>query len=99
MGVVEGLAAPLADTAALGNPDPLGDPEPLGPAELLGTTMTLGSGKILLGSLAKASTKISTKMTTTRRTHGFARLSVRGGSEPLYPGAGASSPRAEPPRR
>ena len=99
MGVVEGLAAPLVDAATLGDPDPLASADPLGAAELLGTAVGLGSGKIRLGSFAKASTNISTKMTTTRSIHGFARLSDRGGSAPRYPGAGDSSPRVEPPRR
>ena len=89
MGVVDELAAPLADATALGDPDPLGNLEPLGTAELLGTVVALGSGKSRLGSLANARTKISTKMTTTRRIQGFARASRRGGREPRYPGAGA----------
>ena len=79
-GKADGLAAGLAD--AVGDPDPLAPAEPLAAAELLGTAVGLGSGKIRLGSFANASTNISTKMTTTISTHGFARLSVRGGNAP-----------------
>jgi hypothetical protein len=91
--VVEGVAAPLDEATALA----VADPEPLGTAELLGSAVAVGSGKSLLGTFAKASTKISKKMTSTRRIQGFPRLSSRGGSAPRYPGAGAPS-RAEPPR-
>jgi hypothetical protein len=44
--------------------------------------VAVGAGKNRLGILAKASTKISTKRATTRMIQGFARLSLRGGSEP-----------------
>jgi hypothetical protein len=97
MGVVEGVAVRLDDAPALGDPDPPAVPDALGTADVLGTAVAVGSGKSLLGTFAKASTKIRTKMTTTKRIQGFARLSSRGGSAPRYPGAGASS-RAEPPR-
>ena len=97
MGVLDGLAAPLDDAPALGELDPLAVPDPLGAAEVLGTAVAVGSGKSLLGTFAKARTKISTKVTSTRRIQGLARLSSRGGRAPRYPGAGASS-RAEPPR-
>jgi hypothetical protein len=66
---------------------------------MLGTTVAVGSGNSLLGTFAKASTKINAKMTNTKRIQGFARLSLRGGRAPRYPGAEASSPRPEPPRR
>ena len=107
LGETEGAAAADGDPAAVAeadaaaepDADPLDDaePDPLGAA--LGLAIGVGvSGKIVLGTLARARAKISTKMTTTTITQGLARLSLRGGSVPRYPGAGASSPRAAPPR-
>lgn len=88
MAEVDGLAAPLADGAALGDPDPLGDPGPLAPADPLGTGVMLGvglgvgEGKSELGMFANDRANISTKMAITIRTQMRARLSFRGGSEP-----------------
>ena len=88
------LAEATAD--ALPEPDALADP--LGAGVTLGVGLGLGVGKMLLGIRANDRAKISTKMTTTAITHSRARLSVRGGSAPRYPGAGASAPPAAPPR-
>jgi hypothetical protein len=74
------------------------DADALGTGVVIGVGMGVGDGKSFVGTPAKESAKISTKMTTTPITHGCASLSLRGGSAPRYPGAGASPP-APPARR
>ncbi len=66
---------------------------------VLGVGMGLGVGKTLLGKPANERAKISTKMMSTMATQARASLSLRGGSDPRYPVAGASEPRSGAGRR
>jgi hypothetical protein len=90
-------------TDAAADPDALADPEAdadtLGTGVVIGVGLGLGDGKSFVGTLANERAKMRTKMTRTAITHGRARLSVRGGSEPRYPGAGVSPPAVCPPPR
>jgi hypothetical protein len=81
-GVGEGLAA----TEGLGTAEALPDAAALGAAEALAKGSGVGDGKRVLGTFAKARANIRKTMTSTITTHGRARLSLRGGSAPRYPG-------------
>jgi hypothetical protein len=98
LGLAEADAATEAEAVVDAPADWLGEaaPEPLGAGVLLAVGRGLGDGKMRLGTLATDRAKISTKMAMTPMTHGFARRSLRGGSAPRYPGAGASPPRSAP---
>jgi hypothetical protein len=109
LGVTDGEADPVAlgvvDPEALTEADaeeaaePEADADPLGTGVVLGVGLGLGEGKSFVGTLANESAKMSTKMTTTPITQSCARLSVRGGSAPRYPGAGGSGLRSDAERR
>jgi hypothetical protein len=98
-----GVGDGLGVTDAVADPDAPADPEAdadtLGTGVVIGVGLGLGDGKSLVGTLANERAKMSTKMTTTPITHACARLSVRGGSAPRYPGAGGSPPAFDPPAR
>lgn len=93
----------MADPDAEGDADadeaPEAEADPLGAGVVLGVGLGVGDGKIELGMFANERAKISTKMMTTIITQIFARLSVRGGSEPRYPADGPSEPRSDAERR
>jgi hypothetical protein len=86
VGATDAVGATLvgADAAAEaeGDDEPDALPDPLGDAERLDSGNGVGDGNSVVGTFASASAKISTKMTTTIRIHGRARLSFFGGSAP-----------------
>jgi hypothetical protein len=97
----DAAAEPLAEASADADADADGDPDsdPLGTGVVLGVGTGVGEGTMLLGKPANESAKISTKITNTSATQTRARLSLRGGSAPRYPGVDVSAPRSAPGRR
>ncbi len=96
------MAVVVGDAVGEADGEPEADADPLGTGVAVGVGIGLGVGKSELGILTKESAKISTKRTITIATQILARLSVRGGSEPRYPGVGWSViplPSRKPPVR
>ena len=87
--VAEALATALADPLAPAEAEALVEPDALplgdGATEAGGIGLGVASGNSVVGTPAKASAKIRTKMIEAMTTHGAASRSLRGGREPRYP--------------